>query len=132
LPQDFEGGSFELGKFVEEEHAIVGQADFAGTGIGRASDEPDIGDGVMGGAEGAAADEAFPRRDQPGDTVDAGGFDGFFEGKGREDGGEPFGQHAFSRTGISDEQDVMRTGGRDFQGPFDTFLAFDIGEVEIA
>ncbi len=37
LAHDFEGGAFELGEFVEKEDAVMGEADFAGRGIGGAA-----------------------------------------------------------------------------------------------
>ena len=57
LAQDFEGLTPEFREFVEEEDAVVGDADFARGGNHAAADEADVGDGVVGGAEGARGDE---------------------------------------------------------------------------
>jgi hypothetical protein len=72
-----------------------------------APDQPDIGDGVMGG-------EKRPRRDQrravageAGDAVDAGGFDGFGEGHCRRDGGEPARQPQLARPGRTEHEQIM-------------------------
>jgi hypothetical protein len=45
----------ELGQLLQEEHAAVGQGDFAGMGLVVAAHQPGVGDGVMRGAERTAA-----------------------------------------------------------------------------
>lgn len=57
LAEDFECAALELGEFVEEEDAVVGEADFSGLGNGAAADESDVADGMVGRAEGAGGDE---------------------------------------------------------------------------
>jgi len=73
---DFEGLAAELGEFVEEKDAVVGDADFAGGGVHAAADEADVGDGVVRRAEGADGDEwAVGVKKQAADAVDLGRFD---------------------------------------------------------
>jgi hypothetical protein len=60
-----------------------------------------------GGAERAGRD---PRRPVPGkasDAMDAGGVEGFGEGHGWQNGGEPPGQHGRARPGRANEEDVQ-------------------------
>lgn len=48
LSHDFERFSIELGKFIEEENAVVGEGDFAWSGRAATPDESCIADGVVG------------------------------------------------------------------------------------
>ena len=54
LSEDFEGPAVEFGEFVEEEDAVVGEADFARGGDRAAADESGVADGVVWGAVRAA------------------------------------------------------------------------------
>jgi hypothetical protein len=122
----------EFGEFVEEEDAVVGDADFAGGGNDAAADEADVGDGVVGGAEGARGDEAVRGVEQEAaDAVDLGGFDGFLQGHRRDDGRDALGEHRFAGAGRADEQDVVIAGDGDLDGPLDVLLAADIGEIDV-
>ena len=49
LAQGFDDVGFEFGQLIEEEHAVVGQGDFAGARVGTAADEAGIGYGVLCG-----------------------------------------------------------------------------------
>ena len=53
LAHDLERGAFEFRQLVEKQHAVVGEGDFAGAGDGAAAEQADVGDRVVGGAEGA-------------------------------------------------------------------------------
>jgi hypothetical protein len=80
LAQDLEDMAAELGPFIQEEHALVGQRHLARHRYVAPADQPDIRDGVMGGATRAGRD---PRRAGAGaasDAVDAGGVEGVGEG----------------------------------------------------
>ena len=48
LAQHFEDVLLELGQLVEKEHAVVGQTDLTGAGMGAAADQAGVGNGVMG------------------------------------------------------------------------------------
>ena len=117
----------ELGEFIEEEDAAVGEGDFAGGGVGAAADEAGVGDGVVGGAEGTARDEAAA--EGAGDGVDGGDLEGFFGGEGREDGGDAAGDHGFAAAGGTDKEDVVAAGDGDLDGAAGEGLALDVGEV---
>jgi len=51
LAQGLDDVVAELGKFVEEEDAVVGQGDFAGPGVRAAADQPGVRDGVLMGGK---------------------------------------------------------------------------------
>ena len=131
LAEGFEDVALEFGQFVHEQHAVMGEGDFAGGGIDVAAEEPGVGGGVMRCAKGASSDQGLAGFEQAHDAMDLGGFEGFIERERREDGGQAFGEHGLAGARGPDEQDIMRTGGGDFEGAFDRFLAFDFGEVEI-
>ena len=59
LAEDFEGGAAEFGEFVEEKNAVVRKGDFAGAGIGAATEKAGVGDGVVGRAEGAGDEKGL-------------------------------------------------------------------------
>ena len=104
LAQDFEGLAAELGEFVEEKDAVVGDADFAGRRVHAAADQADVGDGVVRRAEGADGDEwAVGVKKQAADAVDLGRFDGFLEVHRRNDRGDALGDHRFAGAGRADE-----------------------------
>ena len=79
LAQNFENVAGEFGELVEEEDAVVGEGDFAGTGNGAAADETRVGDGVVRGAEGALGDESGFGVEDTGDGMDFRGLEGFVE-----------------------------------------------------
>jgi hypothetical protein len=130
LAHDFEDVAGEFGELVEEEDAVVGEGDFAGTGDDAAPDEARVGDGVVWGAEGALSDETGFGVEDAGDGVNFGGLEGFFKGEGREDGREAAGEHGFAGAGRADHEDVVATGGGDFESALGGLLAADVGEVE--
>lgn len=75
LAQHFEGGAVELGQFVEEEDAIMGEADLAGRGRRAAADEAGVADRVVRRAEGATNHQRPSRREHAHRAVDATRFD---------------------------------------------------------
>ena len=55
----------------------------------------------------------------------------FIQRQRRQNRGEPFRQHGFSRAGRADEQDIVAAGRRDLQRTLHGFLAFHLGEIAI-
>ena len=105
----------------------MGEGDLTGGGMGAAADEPGVGDGVVGGAEGALGDEAAAQG--PGDGVDGRDLEGLLGGEGREDGGDAAGDHGLAAAGRADEEDVVAAGDGDLHGAAGEGLALDVGEV---
>jgi hypothetical protein len=97
LAQDFEDMAAELGQFIQEEDAIMGQRHFTRHRHMAPTDQPRIRDGVMGGAAWAGRDPRRAVTSEAGDAVDAGGLNGFGEGHGRQDGGDAARQHRLTR-----------------------------------
>jgi hypothetical protein len=73
LAQDLEHMTATLGPFIQEEDAVVGQRHVAGHRHGAPADQPDIRDGVMGGATQAGGDPRHTGAGEPRDAVNAGG-----------------------------------------------------------
>ena len=130
LAHDFEDVAGELGQFVEEEQAVVGEGDFAGTRDDAAADEAGVGDGVVRRAEGALGDEPGGGIEDAGDGVDLGGLERFFEGERREDRRQALGEHGLAGAGRADHEDVVAAGGGDFESALGGVLAADIFEVD--
>ena len=108
----------------------MGERDFAGAGDDAAADEAGVGDGVVRRAEGAVRDEAAVGIEHAGDGVDLGGLEGFFEAQRREDGRQALGEHGFAGAGRADHQDVVASGGGDFERALGDVLAANVFEVE--
>jgi hypothetical protein len=72
-------------------------------------DQPHIGDRLVRGATGTRRDPRHAVAGAAGDAVDAGGLEGLGEGHGRQDSGEPAGQHRLARSGWTQEQEIMNT-----------------------
>ncbi len=131
LADHFEDVALELGEFVEEEDAVMGQAEFAGARVRAAADERRAGGGVVRGADGARGDEGLPFGQEADGGIDARGFEGFGQGQRREDGGHALGEHGFACAGRADHHDVVASGGGDGEGAFDAFLSFDIRKIDV-
>src|ERR1035437_10231596 len=81
LAEHFQDVAWEFGELVEEKHAVVRQAGFAGARhAGATADQAGVGDGMVRRAERALVQESGARSQGSGDAVDFGGFDGLFEG----------------------------------------------------
>ncbi len=131
LSQHFEHAAFEFGQLVEEEHAVVGQADFAGLRIGTAAHEGDVRYGVVRGAEGSHGNQRVFFAHLACHAVDLGCFEGFFEAEWRQDGWQPLGKHRLAAARRADENHVVATGGGNLEGALDFFLPLDVGKVEL-
>ena len=132
LAQDFERGAFELRQFVEEEHAVVREADLARLGIGAAADESGVADRVVRRAEGPPAEERRIRRKQSEHGVDLAGLERLLLGHRRQDARHALREHALAGAGRADEDDVVTAGRRDLEGAFGRGLTLDLGEIRDA
>jgi hypothetical protein len=72
-----------------------------------AADPPHIGDGVMAGATRPGRDQGRAAAGEAGDAVDTRGFNGLGQGHGRQNRGEPPGQHRLARPRWAEQQDIM-------------------------
>ena len=131
LAHHFQGGAVEFGEFVQKKDTVVGDGDFARGGMGAAAQQTGVGNGMVGGAEGAVGEDGLFGVEQAADAMDAGGFDGFLAGEGRHDGGHALGEHAFPGARGPYHEEIVPAGGGDFEGTLDAVLAFDVGTVDL-
>ncbi len=129
LAQNLQRAAFELGQLVEEEHAVVREGDFAGAGNRAATEQADVGDGVVRRAHGATAENGGAGECLPGGGVDAENLQRLVEGGGGEDAREAFRHHGFPCAGRADHDEVVAAGGRDLDGTAERMLTFDLGEI---
>ena len=102
-----------------------------GVGVA-AADEAGVGDGVVRGAKRAGGDKGMRGvEEQAADAVDLGGLDGFLQRHRRDDRGDAFGDHGFSRAGRADEERVVIAGDGDLDGALDVVLAAHVGKIHI-
>jgi hypothetical protein len=78
----------ELRQLVQKENAVVRQRHSAGHRPLPTADQPRIRDSVMGGPKGVGRDDRSAGAGEAGDTMDAGGLEGFGQGHWWQDGGE--------------------------------------------
>jgi len=81
---------------------MMGEGDLSRGGVGVATQEAGIANGVMRGPKGTLGDECLLGVELSDDAVDLGGFEGFLKCEGWKDGGESFGKHRFARAGRAD------------------------------
>src|SRR6185369_8915135 len=126
----FQNAAFEFRQFVQKQHAVMRQRNFAGRWIDVAAQQTSIAGGVMRRAKWPARYQRLAGSEQPDDAVNLGRLQRFLQRKRRQNGGEPFGQHRFSGARRADQQHVVAAGGRDFQRALHRFLAFDFREIQ--
>ena len=129
LAQHFEALAGELGQFVEEEDAAVGQTALAGAELRPAARQRSRTGRVVGAAERPCRYEAPACGHLPGDGINFRRLHGFFPGQGRQDAGQAAGQHGFAGAGRTDEQDVVSARRRDDHRPAGQRLAADVSEI---
>ena len=131
LPHDFKNIARKLGKFVEEEHAIVGERDFPRTRNHAAANQSGVRNGVMRRAERTHANQPRPRIKHSGHAVNLGRLQGLFEGERRKDGGNALGEHCLPGAGRSDHQDVVAARAGNLQRALGSLLAADFLEIHV-
>ena len=82
LPEYIQHIPAKFGQLVEEEHAIVRQADLPGPDRRATSDEPGVTDRVMRGPERTPRHQRRPSRQRAGDRVNAGGLECLVQSEG--------------------------------------------------
>ena len=129
LAQRVERLRLEFRQLVEEQHAVMGERDFARPRVQAAADQRRHAGGVMRCAERPPVGEraAF---DLAGDRGDHRDFEQFGRRQRRQDRGQPRRQHRFAGAGRSDHEQIVAAGRGDFERALGAFLALDVGEVE--
>jgi len=129
LAQRLARGPGELRQLVEEQHAVVGERDLAGSGDLAPADQAGDRDGVVGGAERADPDEAGAGAEEAGGGEHLGDLERLVLLERRQQAGQAPGQHGLAGAGRAGEEQVVGAGGGDLQGPAGLVLAADVGEV---
>ncbi len=119
----------EFRQFVEEQHAVMRERDFARPRVQAAADQRRHAGRMMRRAERPAVGQraAF---DLAGDRSDHRHFEQFGRRQRRQNGRQPRGEHRFAGAGRPDHEQVMAAGRGDFERALGAFLALDVGEVE--
>jgi len=105
------------------------QGDFARFRAVAATDQADIGDGVMRRAEGPLGYKRPLPVEQPHDTVDFGGFDRLDKRHPRQDGRQTPGKHRLAGAWRTEHEDIMRPGRCHLQRPLGAFLTTNLREI---
>ncbi len=129
LAQHLEHVPAELRHLVEEEHAVMGEADLAGPRLRSAADERRVRDRVVRRAKRTLGDEPRVRRQQTGHRMHGGDLQRLVEGQRRQDPGQPPRHHRLAGTGRTDQQQVVAAGAGDLERAAREELAADVGEI---
>ena len=129
LAKRLERGSTELGKLVEKQHAMVGQARFARSGDFSATDQPGFGDRVVRRSEGTRARQPRGLSEQASDTMDSRHFDCLVGRHGRKHPRQATRQHRLAGPRWADQQQVVVSRRRNLHRSPRRRLAAYIGEI---
>jgi hypothetical protein len=99
----------ELGGLIEAADTVVGQRHLTRHGDLAPTDQPHIGNGMVGGATRPGGDDGGAPPGEAGDAVDAGGVEGLGQGHVGEDRRQAAGQPRLPRPGRPQEQIMVRT-----------------------
>ncbi len=128
LAQGFQHGAGEFRELVHEQHAVVGEADFARFRAAPAADDGGHRGGVMRFAERPdAGDAAFVQ--QARQRMDHRGFQRLGGAQRRQDARQTGGQHRLARAGRTDHQDMVAACRGNFQRTFGAFLPLHVAEI---
>ena len=84
----------------------------------------------MWGAKRSGRNEGLVCGQDPGDRVDLGGSQCFWQGWCGKYSGQSTGEHGLSRAGRADHQQMVSAGCGDFEGALGVVLAADFREVD--
>ena len=131
LPQHLQHVARELRQLVQEQHAVVRQADFARPRHSRAAaDQAGVRYRVMRRAERPLRQQVrAPRGSKPATLWICVVSSASWKVERRQDAGEAFGQHRLARSRRPDHQHVVAAGRRHFQRPLGGGLAAHVAKV---
>ena len=130
LAQRVQHARIEFRQFVEEQHALVCERDFAGFGAHAAAGERRHAGRMMGRAKRPPCRQRAVA-DFAGDGGDHRDFQKFGRRQRRQDRRQPRRQHRFARAGRADHQQMMPAGRGDFERALGAFLALDVAQIEM-
>ena len=129
LTQHLQDVAAELEHLVEEQHAVMREADLAGTRLRSAADQRGVRDRVMRRAKRALGDQPRARRQQADDRVDRRDVERLVERQRRQDARHASRHHRLAGARRSDEQQVVTAGRGDLERAPREQLAADVGEI---
>jgi len=129
LSQDLQRQATKLGHLVEEEYAVVGEADLARPRFRPTPDQCHIRRRVMRGAKRPRREQTAVVLNQTDDGVNGRGLDRFIEGRSGEESRQPFHHHGLPGARRPNQKQVVTTRGRDFERTTCKTLPLDIGHV---
>ena len=130
LPQHVEHVPAELRHLVEEQHAVMREADLAGPRDRSAADERDIGDGVMRRAKRSLGEQADPGRQRCRRPNGSRALERLLERQRRQNAWQPAREHRLARTRRTDHQQVVAARSGDLQRPARDRLPAEIAKIE--
>jgi len=110
--QHFNGFSVELGQFIQEQDAIVGQRDFSWLQSSVAN-QPCCADGVVWGTKRPYTSESTASGEYASHGVNPSDFNGFFGRQCWQDCWHSGRQHGFSAARRADHQQIVTSSGSD-------------------
>lgn len=116
LPQCVDGGGWELGEFIQQQHPTMRQTHLPGTRYRATSHQSRRTAGVMGRSERRRPESAGLGR-QSRDRANHRRFKGGFVIKRWKDLGQPTSEHRLSTAGRTDEEKIVATGRGDLRRP---------------
>ena len=128
LAQGFQHGARIFGEFIQKQHTVMGQADFARLGAPPTADDRGHRGRVMRRAKGARARDAAIIQ-KPCQRMDHRGFKRLGCGKRGQDTRQARGEHGFPRPRRAHHQQMMPPCGGDFHRTFGAFLAAHFGQA---
>ena len=131
LAQRIEHLRGELGQLIEEQHAVMAQRNLTRPRPQTAADQRGHGSGMMRGTKRPAVGQraAF---NFPCDGSDHRHFQELGWRQRRQDRRQSRCQHRLAGAGRADHQQVVSTGGGDFERALGALLTLDVGEIERA
>ena len=121
----------ELRGLVEEEDALMRQADLAGPEPPPPADHAFERGGMVGGAEGRPKLQGGARPEDARQRIERGDLHGIFLAEIRQEPDEAPGGHSLARAGRPEQEDVVPARGRDLEGPPEARLSLQLRKVAL-
>ena len=129
LAHDLQRFLAELRQFVEKQHALVCERNFARPRYGAAARQAGGGDRVVRAAERPPAHQRLLLGQKAHDRVDLRDLQRLLAGHIRQDGRQSARQHTLAGAGRPHQEHIVRARRGDLQRPLDIFLSLDVPEI---
>ena len=129
LAQRLKHRTLELRQLVEKQHAVVREADLAGSGARTAAHQGRARGGVVRRTE-RALPELRGREARSAHRSDCGHLQRFAAGKWRQQPRQALRQHALAGARRTDHEQAVAAGGGDHERALGQELSADVGEIE--